>query len=122
MRILVLLCVGAAVISGGATAARTGTGLYGRVLISPAYPVCQEGVPCTRPAGHVLLRFSRSGRVVATTRTQTNGTYSVALAGGTYAVSTPAPKSGLPSLTPRKATVPRDRYARVIFKLDVGIR
>src|SRR6266480_4193862 len=90
MRILVLLCAGAVAVSGGAAAAQSGAGLYGKVVIYPAFPVCEQGSPCTRPAGHVLLRFWRNGRRVAAVRTHANGTFRVALEPATYAVTTPA--------------------------------
>jgi hypothetical protein len=121
MRIFALLCVGAAVIAGGATAARKDTGLYGRVMIYPAYPVCMQGVPCTRPAGDVLLRFSRNGHVVATTRTHADGTFRLALAPGLYSVGTQSLKER-PRLAPKTASVPRTRFAQVNFTIDVGIR
>jgi len=122
MRKLVLLCVSAAAVSGGAAAAQSGSGLYGRVVIYPALPVCQVGSPCTRPAGNVLLRFWRSGRQVGSVRTHANGTFRVPLRPGSYAVTTPAAKLKRPGLEPRRATVPQGRYARLNFTLDVGIR
>src|SRR2546423_10626544 len=79
MRILVLLCAGAVAVSGGSAAAQTDTGLYGKVVIYPAFPVCEQGSPCTRPAGNVLLRFWRNGRRVAAVRTHANGTFRLAL-------------------------------------------
>jgi hypothetical protein len=116
------LIVGAtlAVVFGGAAAAQNGTGLYGLVLISPAYPVCEEGAPCTRPAGGVLLQFSRAGHRVAATRTRANGTFRVALTPGKYVVSTPARKR-MSRLNPRTATA-HTRYGRANFTLDIGIR
>jgi hypothetical protein len=122
MRILVLLCAGAVAVSGGAAAAQTGAGLYGHVVIYPAYPVCEQGTPCTKPAGHLLLRFYRNGSRVAAVRTHANGTFRVALAPGKYAVRTPSANLKTPGLHPRTATVPRAGYARANFTLDVGIR
>jgi hypothetical protein len=122
VRILFLI-VGAslAVTFGGAAAAQNGTGLYGVVVISPAYPVCEEGAPCTRPAGGVVLQFFRGGHKVAATRTRANGTFRLALTPGKYVVSTPLPKR-VSRLNPRTATVPRTRYGRANFTLDIGIR
>lgn len=122
MRIAVLLCAGAVAASGGVAAAQSDTGLYGRVVIYPALPVCQQGVSCSRPAGHVVLRFWRDGRRVAAVRTNANGTFRLALRPGTYAVTSPAARLKRPGLHPGKATVPRGRFARVNFTLDVGIR
>ena len=122
MRTIVLLGVSAVVICGGAAAARSGTGLYGRVLISPAYPVCMQGKPCTKPAGDLLLRFSRNGRQVESVRTKQDGTYLVVLTPGVYTVSAPAAHSRSRGLEPRRASVPAARYQRINFTLDVGIR
>jgi hypothetical protein len=122
MRIFALLCVGAAVIAGGATAAPKDTGLYGRVVIYPGYPVCMEGASCSRPAGGFVLRFSRNGHVVASVKTRSDGRFRLALAPGLYAVGTPSPKSMRPRLDPKTARVPSSRYGRANFTVDVGIR
>jgi hypothetical protein len=95
------------------------SGLHGAVLIGPGYPVCKVGAPCTRPAGNVWLVFTRRGRA-ARTRTATNGAYQIALAPGTYAVSSPKHLGG--GLSPRRVTVRRGNYRRVVFTLDIGIR
>jgi hypothetical protein len=122
MRKLVLLCACAAAVSGGVAAAQNDTGLYGRVVIYPALPVCQQATSCSRPAAHVLLRFWRNGHRMASVRTNANGAFRLALRPGTYAVTSPAEQLKRPGLYPRKATVPRDRFARANFTLDVGIR
>jgi hypothetical protein len=122
MRTLVLLCAGAVAVSGGVAAAQNDTGLYGRVVIYPAYPVCEQGTSCSKPAGHVLLRFWRNGHRVAAVRTHSNGSYRLALRSGTYLVTSPAALLKRSGLHPARATVPRDRFARVNFTLDVGIR
>jgi hypothetical protein len=122
MRIFVLLCAGAVAVFGGVAAAQTDTGLYGKVVIYPALPVCQQGSPCSKPAGNVLLRFWRNGHRVAAVRTHANGTFRLALKPGTYGVTTPAGLLKQSGLHPRRATVPLDRFARQNFTLDVGIR
>jgi hypothetical protein len=122
MRIVGLLCAGAVAVSGGVAAAQSDTGLYGRVVIYPALPVCQQGTSCSRPAGHVVLRFWRDGHPVAAVRTKADGTFRLALRPGIYTVTSPAAQLKRPGLHPRKATVPRGRYARANFTLDVGIR
>ena len=104
--------------AAGAAAARSRSGLRGTVVFAPGYPVCKVGTPCTRPAAHVLLRFWRSGRVVARTRSDARGRYRIALRPRTYTVT-----SGTRGvLTPTRATVPTDTYRRVAFRIDVGIR
>ena len=103
---------------GAAAKATSGSGLRGRVLISPGVPVCHPGEPCTRPAAHVPLRFWRNGRVVGYARTDGQGRFRVALRPRTYRVTS---RSGT-TLRPAHVTVATGIYRRVTFKLDIGIR
>ena len=105
-----------------AASAISPSGLRGRVLIEPAYPVCKVNRPCGRPAPYLRLVFSRNGRVVARTKTAADGSYRIGLRPGTYAVSSPTSKVGDASLQPRRVTVLAGRYKRVIFKLDLGLQ
>jgi hypothetical protein len=97
------------------------SGLYGRVVISPAQPVCRVGVPCTAPAKNTWLTFSAHGRRVARTRTDLRGRYRLALPPGAYAVRVAVRVIGR-GLEPQRAVVRTGRYRRVDFTLDVGIR
>jgi hypothetical protein len=102
----------------GAGGTASSSGLRGTVLLSPGYPVCQEGSPCTRPAAYVLLRFWRNGRVVAHTRTDGIGRFRIALRPRTYRVT---PGNGR-VLTPTRVSVATGRFRSVTFYLDIGIR
>lgn len=102
----------------GAGSGSSGSGLRGTVLIYPAYPGCQAGQPCTRPAANVPLRFWRNGRMVAHTRTDAEGRYRIRLRPRTYRVTS---TSGA-TLKPIRVSVVTGRYRRVTFKLDTGIR
>jgi hypothetical protein len=104
-----------------ATSAAAKSGLRGQVLIDPAYPVCKVGEPCTKPAPHVWLVFSRSGRTVARTRTGPDGRYRLGLRPGVYAVSSPA-RARRSSLRPQRVAVLAGRYKRVVFRLDIGLQ
>ena len=104
--------------AAGAAGATSRSGLRGMVLIAPSTPVCKAGTPCARPAPHVLLRFWRSGRLVAHTRSDANGRYRIALRPRSYSVTTGA--RGL--LKPKSVTVATDSYRRVTFRIDKGIR
>lgn len=97
------------------------SGLYGSVVITPARPVCQVGMPCTAPAKQTWLRFSARGRLVARARTDALGRYRLTLRPGTYAVAAEGQVGGR-GLEPRGAVVRTDRYRRVDFTLDIGIR
>ena len=104
-----------------AAATTSPSGLRGIVRRGPTQPVCREGVPCEAPAANVVLRFSRSGLVVARATTGPKGGYRVLLAPGRYAVSTARRTIGV-GLTPGAAAVPRGKIARLDFHLDTGIR
>jgi hypothetical protein len=104
--------------AGGGTA--TG-GLKGRVMRGPITPVCKVNVPCEEPARGVKLTFFRSGKAVANATTDGKGYYRVALKRGQYAVRTNRRASEkVPQ--PSRVTVPSDRFKRVNFHLDTGIR
>ncbi len=124
MRRLAALGILAAALTGvSAGSATTRSGLYGKVVIDPARPVCQPSLSCSSPDGNDLLAFSRRGRRVATTRTRKDGAYGLALAPGRYTVTLPRRSGEIGrGLSPAQVTVPRGRYARVSFTLDIGIR
>ena len=105
------------VLNAGAT-----SGLYGKVVISPARPVCTVGEPCTAPDKNDILAFWQRGRRVATARTTAEGRYRVALAPGRYTVTAKHRAPIGRGLEPARVVVPRARYARVNFSLDIGIR
>jgi hypothetical protein len=97
------------------------SGLRGIVMRGPTKPVCLENEPCEEPAVGVVLRFSRSGQVVAQVKTGARGGYIVRLRPGAYRVSTSQHRLGS-SLEPRAAHVPRGRVARLDFHIDTGIQ
>ena len=102
---------------GGASAATTRiSGLRGLVLRSA--PVCRTD-SCEEPAGGVLLRFTRAGRVVTTVKSTSRGRYSIRLRAGTYRVKAVTRPVGM-GLAPRVVRVPRGRIAHVDFHLDTG--
>ncbi len=104
--------------AGGGTAT---SGLRGRVMRGPTMPVCRVGVPCEAPARGAKLLFLRSGKVVGRTTTDQKGFYRIALKPGPYAVRTN--RSGFENVPrPSRATVPNDRFKRVDFHIDTGIR
>jgi hypothetical protein len=105
--------------AGGGTAT---TGLRGLVKRGPIMPVCRIGVPCDEPARGVKLKFSRSGKVVATATTNQRGWYRVTLRAGRYSVSTTRRAAPETSIQPRLATVAAGRMKRRDFFIDTGIR
>jgi hypothetical protein len=98
------------------------SGLHGVVTRGPTQPVCQVGVPCSKPAVGAVLAFSRSGAVAVRVRTDAAGRYSVRLRPGYYSVRTvPAPKIGT-GLRPRRVHVLPGVFGRSNFFIDTGIR
>jgi hypothetical protein len=111
----------AAASAQGSGAARA-SGLYGRVLIDPAMPVCRIGEPCSRPAKDLKLAFFRNGHVVGKTTTDERGRYRIALPAGRYTVRPRARPALRNALEPNPAKVRRGRFARHDFTLDIGIQ
>jgi hypothetical protein len=90
--------------------------LHGTVTIGPTTPVCQAGVPCTKPAAAVVLQFTRAKRVF-TVRTDGGGRYTITLPAGAYAVRA----SGGMRIQPAQVTVRAGSHSRS-FAIDTGIR
>ena len=111
----------AAVLVGTAGATTSTSGLRGLVTRGPITPVCAAEQPCTAPATGVTLTFWSSGHVVGRATTNANGWYRISLRPGTYGVGM-ASQSSLRRLTPVRAAVSPDRYRRVDFSIDTGIR
>ncbi len=104
--------------AGGGTAT---SGLKGRVMRGPTQPVCRVNEPCEAPARGVKLTFFRSGKAVGSATTDRKGYYRVALKQGAYAVRTNQ-RAFEKVPQPSRVTVPSDRYKRVNFHIDTGIR
>jgi hypothetical protein len=101
--------------------------------------VCREGTPCSAPASGALLTFDRagdfrtltiggvSGRVGAgSAYVAKDGTYSVSLPPGVYAVNWvfvgSAPKLAGRAIEPSSVRVLAGRTGKVDFQIDTGIR
>ncbi len=87
------------------------------MTIGPLQPVCRAETPCSGPAKHVTLRFSRGGRSTQT-RTDAAGNYRIVLPAGAYAVR---PATGF-GIRPGTVLVVRGRMRVVNFAIDTGIR
>jgi hypothetical protein len=111
----------ASVTAAAATSHGLASGLRGVVMRGPTKPVCTETEPCEAPAAGVVLRFARSGVVVARVRTNAAGAYRVLLRPGRYTVTTPRRGPG-GEVTPRVVRVPAGRIARVDLHIDTGIQ
>jgi hypothetical protein len=91
--------------------------LHGVVRIGPTTPVCRAGVPCDKPAAHVILTFTRRTAHIRVT-TDARGRYRVKLAPGTWTVRA---RVGM-SIAPGRVIVPRALIAARNFSIDTGIR
>jgi hypothetical protein len=98
------------------------SGLHGTVVINPARPVCIADEPCSAPDRYDVLVFARNRKRVAQTRTDADGHYRVKLPAGAYIASAPRHHGIGRGLQPSRVVVPRGRYARADFTLDIGIR
>lgn len=108
-----------ALLSALALLAGTGT-IHGTVTRGPIAPVCRVGSPCSAPAKHVTLLFSRNGST-RTTTTDAKGRYTMQLPAGVYAVTTDQrPFGRVPQ--PRTVRVRAAHSTRADFAIDTGIR
>jgi hypothetical protein len=112
------------VLAGAAAGSTTNAGgLRGLVTRGPITPVCMVEQPCSEPAPHVTLLFSRNGRVVGRAVTNDQGRYRVRLAAGLYSVKRAGPVGKIGrGLEPDHARVRAGRLVRVDFSIDTGIR
>ena len=117
-----LICASALLLvgCGGQGSAAPDSGVQGVVTIGPTQPVCQIGVPCSKPAANVELVFMRPS-VKKSVRTDARGRYSVRLARGTYTVEVTPPRTIGAGIQPRRITV-RSAPQRIDFRIDTGIR
>jgi hypothetical protein len=90
--------------------------LWGSVSIGPLTPVCRVGTPCSGPAKHVTLTFTRPGRVLSA-KTDAAGGYRLTLPLGTWSVRASA---GM-RMTPASVVV-RAGTHRANFAIDTGLR
>ena len=120
MRFFAALAALVAVSSAGA--ATSSSGLRGLVTRGPISPVCTAELPCDAPAKNVTLVFARNGRVVRRTTMDEQGRYRVRLAPGLYAVRLQVKQRIGRGLEPERARVTANRFRRLDFSIDTGIR
>jgi hypothetical protein len=93
---------------------------HGTVMRGPITPVCSVGTPCSAPARHVTLFFTRHG-VTRKTTTDERGRYRIRLAAGLYSIRTNQRPFGT-TPQPNKVRVRGGRDVRVDLHIDTGIR
>jgi hypothetical protein len=90
--------------------------LWGSVTVGPLTPVCQAGAPCSGPARHATLTFTRAGHVVSA-RTDGAGRYRLTLPTGTWIV-----RASVGMRTTPATVVVHAGTHRANFAVDTGIR
>jgi hypothetical protein len=93
----------------------------GRVTAGPTCPVERIGHPCPPRAVVAEVQARAAGRVVASSRSRTNGTYRLELRGGTYTVVA-VTHNDFPRCVGRTATVTAEHTTNVDITCDTGIR
>ncbi len=93
------------------------SGLHGTVMRGPISPVCIAGQPCSAPAHNVMLSFTGGARATITTRTSSDGMYTIRLRPGRYQVSVSSGR-----IEPTVVLVRRAVFLRLNFSIDTGIR
>jgi hypothetical protein len=111
-----LICVAVFLFAGSSGAATSG--LRGLVTKGPTQPVCVAETPCSAPAKHVLVMFSR-GSAHRSVTTDVHGRYRIALAPGTWTITVAGARFGY---RPRSAVVPAGAVAVRNITIDTGIR
>jgi hypothetical protein len=116
MRALGVLSVLVLILAGSASA--TTSGLRGVVTRGPTKPVCVAELPCSAPAKHASITFTR-GSSSRTVTTDANGHYRIALAPGSWKIVIAGARFGY---RPRTAVVPAGIVAVRNIAIDTGIR
>ncbi len=120
--VLATLSLALVFVAGAAHGAVVPSGLRGVVMRGPISPMCVAEEPCTEPAANVTLLFSRNGRIVGRTVTDSAGRYRLRLPAGLYAVRRPGSVAIGRGMEPDHARVYARRFVRVNFSIDTGIR
>jgi hypothetical protein len=106
----------------GRAEGRLHSGVRGKVLYGPTCPVERIGQTCVKPYETTLrIRKRATRKVVARTRSGTDGRFIVRLAPGRYIIE---PVSGrpYPHASPQPVLVRRHEFTKVTIEFDSGIR
>jgi len=120
MRKLALVAV--ALVFAAPAGSVTTSGLRGTVR-EPTSGVCLQDDPCTGGTAGVTIVFSRNGKTVKRMASRAHGVYSVALAPGTYSLTSPDIVSAAKGrVTPSRVRVYAGRFRQVDIFVDTGVR
>jgi hypothetical protein len=109
---------------GGADPSASDSGIRGTAHVGPQCPVVQAGSPCPdAPFDGEIQVSTPEGEEVATTSTDTNGSFEVALDPGTYVVNIVTQNPGGPPFAePVTVEVDPGAFTSVDLAVDSGIR
>jgi carboxypeptidase family protein len=97
--------------------------LEGIVTRGPLAPLERMGVPNSTPVAEAQLEIAdSSGKVVATAQSASDGSYSVDLPIGTYAIRVVSPASRFGKHYPATVTIAAGQRAHLDIQIDTGIR
>lgn len=100
------------------------SGIHVQAYIGPLCPVVQAGKECPdQPYQATITILNSSGKKVLQFETDENGTYTVKLPPGNYALHPESPQGmPLPYASEQNFTVPPDTIIQLIVNYDSGIR
>jgi hypothetical protein len=105
-----------------ATIRRSDIGVFGVVLAGPTCPVVTPEEPCPPlPVAAEISAKDGEGAVVASTRTDADGNYSLSVGPGDYMLVADT-GAALPFCDPVTVAVPVDRAVQADISCDTGIR
>src|SRR5688572_13172015 len=109
---------------GGVDPSASDSGIRGTAHVGPQCPVVQAGSPCPdAPFDGEIQVSTPEGEEVATTSTEANGSFEVALDPGTYVVNIVTQNPGGPPFAePVTVEVDAGAFTSVDLAVDSGIR
>jgi len=113
---LIVACGSQRQAAGAPTSRVTGT-----VAAGPIAPVARPGEANTRPVRGATIKALRGTRLVAVTRTDQIGRYTLTVPPGTYVILVTTPKY-LTKRTSKTVSVAPGQTLKVGFVIDTGIR
>jgi hypothetical protein len=97
--------------------------LEGTVTRGPTAPVARPGMPNEAPIAEAKIQIADpSGNVVTTTRSGSDGSYSVQLLNGPYLVSVVSPRTPFGRRAPEAVTISSGQHTHLDLHVDTGIR
>jgi carboxypeptidase family protein len=118
--LLVTACADTALVGGSGSG---DAGIQGRVLLGPMCPVQQVGSPCPDKAIKADITVTDAdGKTVATSHSDADGSYRIALPPGSYTVAAKRPDDSFGFGKPVTVEVSGRTFVNLNLLVDSGIR